>query len=71
MAATTANGVVLVEMLSMEWMTSYFGVSSRTIRNWVNDKKLAVHRFGAKMLFDPKDVQDFKRRCRTAALGEK
>lgn len=71
MAATTANGVVLVEMLSMEFVTEYFGVTSRTVRNWIADRKLAMHKFGNRVLFDPKDVQDFKRRCRHAAVGEK
>lgn len=67
---TTVNGVSFVPMLSMEWMTGYFGVSSKTVHNWVNDKKIAVHKIGGRFLFEAKDVAAFKARCRTAALGE-
>jgi excisionase family DNA binding protein len=41
-------------------------VSLRTVRRWIADDELKVHRLGRKVLIAEADLADFLRRCRTS-----
>jgi len=40
-------------------------VSLRTVRHWIADNELKVHRLGRKVLIAESDLADFLRRCRS------
>jgi excisionase family DNA binding protein len=57
-------------LLSVARTAALIGISPHTLRSWLRQRRLPHVRLGRRILFDPRDLEEFVAANRVAARGE-
>lgn len=59
------------QRVSLAEGAAFLGVSPHTVRDWVRQRRIAVHRLGRRVIFDLRDLEAFLKQSRIPARDER
>jgi len=59
----------MIEPCSIEQVAEFLGVKVPTVRKWVLNRNIPFYRFGGRIVFDRKDLEEFIKSNRVEATG--